>query len=112
MRNILLLISLTLISTHSLANYHCEGKISHIGLSDQTLHVNNGYGVHRICDLNVDNKSCASWMSLALAAKMADKKIVLSYRHNTIIGNQATGQCLAHGSWVTPSDPIYYIEIN
>ena len=99
---------LLLVPSVSFANYHCEGKINHIGLSDDsTLLVNNGFGVHKLC--NSDDVYCKDWKALALAAKMADKNIKIHYRNSSVNSPSA---CNTIGSWVTPNDKPYYMEMN
>lgn len=45
---------LSITSMSASANYYCTGKIAHLGTSTSSLYVNNGYGVHVLCDLSTD----------------------------------------------------------
>ncbi len=91
------------------ANYYCSGKIVHLGSTD-SLHMSNGFGVHRIC--NFDEPKCNAWMSMLMAAKMADRQVLIYYGSSSPEGGeQNTGLCQHIGNWVTPSDPVYYVQI-
>lgn len=90
------------------ANYYCLGKVTHFG-SDTWLYVSNGFGVHRLCDTSTDK--CKIWASTALAAKMADRELAIYYSHPTITGDQSSGVCSNIGTWVTPQDTVYYLQI-
>jgi hypothetical protein len=81
----------------------------HLGV-DGKLNVSNGFGVHRIC--SITEEKCKAWASLVMAAKMADKKITIYYTHATIGGDQSNGVCSEIGSWVTPSDAPYYVQLH
>lgn len=100
---------LVAISMPSVANYSCSGDIVHLGF-DTALHVNNGYGVHTLCQLT--DERCNAWTSAVMAAKMSGSKITIYYSNATVSGDQESGQCLNIGNWVTPTDTVYYIEIN
>lgn len=102
-------LAILFISSASLADYACRGNIVHLGFSNM-LNVHNGFGVHRLCNLSDDN--CKAWMSLILAAKMANKEVTIYYRDPVISGNQANGACTQIGDWVTPVDKPYYVEIH
>jgi len=91
------------------ANYYCVGKVRHLGLSNDNLNIHNGYGVHRMCQHSQEH--CGAWISLAMSAKLADKKIAIYYRNSSISGNQSSGECANIGNWVQPSDKPYYIEV-
>lgn len=106
---ILAFILLVSFSKSTLADFHCTGKIRHIGSDGTTLHVSNGYGVHRICRIEEDG--CKLWASFVTAAKMADHEVRLYYRSSSISGNQNSGQCLEIGSWVSVIGSIYYVEV-
>ncbi len=109
MKYFLVLVSLVF-STFSHANYYCTGKVSHLGLSG-SLNVSNGFGVHVLCPLT--EEKCKAWSSLVMAAKMADKSISIYYSSTSPQGgNQNNGACNNIGSWVTPADPVYYIQLN
>lgn len=107
-KNYSLLLITMLVPTVSFANYLCEGKITHLGISDDSsLYVDNGFGVHKLC--NSTDTYCKDWKSLALAAKMADKAIKIHYRNSASSSSDA---CTDIGSWVTPDDKPYYMEMN
>lgn len=91
------------------ANYHCKGKVQHFGL-DGALHVSNGFGVHTLCGLA--EAHCSAWTSVALAAKMADRALIIYYRNDSVGGNQSAGTCKSIGSWVKPADTIYYVQVD
>lgn len=91
------------------ANYRCVGKVAHLGV-DSKLNVSNGFGVHKLCSITEDK--CKAWASLIMAAKMADKKITIFYRHASIGGDQSKGVCSEIGTWVTPSDTPYYVQLH
>lgn len=107
MRNLFCLL-VALLSSAAEANYHCRGKVAHLG-TDTALLVSNGFGVHRLCSLSEDR--CKAWLSFATAAKIADREIVIYYTDSAIGGEQNSGACQEIGNWVTPSDTVYYVEI-
>lgn len=89
------------------ANYYCVGKVGHLGVGG-ALNVNNGYGIHRLCDLAEDR--CKAWLSILTAAKLTDRTVHIYYRNPDIGGNQSEGACHDIGHWVTPEDSVYYIN--
>jgi hypothetical protein len=90
------------------ANYRCVGKVAHLGI-DGNLNVSNGFGVHRLCA--IAEEKCKAWTSLVMAAKMADRPIVIYYDSDTVGGDQSKGACLQIGDWVRPSDAPYYVQL-
>ncbi|QUJ68609.1 hypothetical protein KDD30_05715 [Photobacterium sp. GJ3] len=91
------------------ANYSCVGEIKHFGIDTSTLHVSNGFGVHKLC--NVSEEYCKAWISTALSAKMANQSVVIYYNHPSISGNQSGGRCHDIGDWVVPEDKVYYFQV-
>lgn len=88
------------------ANFTCSGKVQSIG-TDNSLFINIGYGVHRMCSLSEDR--CKAWLSIAMAAKMAEKSINVYYQSN---GGLTSSYCASIGNWVDPTTtPVYFIEI-
>lgn len=106
----LLLILIVATPYYAIANYSCSGKIIHLGF-DGALRVNNGFGVHELC--NLSEEKCKAWSGAALAAKMANSSITVYYSGSQV-GEQsaAGGQCHNIGNWVTPNDPPYYFQVN
>lgn len=90
------------------ANYRCVGKVAHLGI-DGNLNVSNGFGVHRLCA--IAEEKCKAWASLVMAAKMADRPIVIYYDSDTVGGDQSKGACLQIGDWVRLSDTPYYVQL-
>lgn len=74
--------------------------------------MNDGCGVHTLCDRSSD--SCKAWAGAVMAAKMASSPITIYYSGVSATGDQSAvgGACHNIGNWVTPSDPVYYIEMN
>ena len=103
----LIIIILLILSPITHANYYCVGKVVHYG-SDSLLHISNGYGIHKICNLSDDK--CKNWSSMAMAAYISGKSIAIYYKHDSIGGNQSSGVCKDIGNWVVPSDNVYYIH--
>lgn len=101
----------TLISGLAHANYYCSGKVGYLGV-DETVNVSNGYGIHYLCSFKTDEEKCKVWLSMLLAAKMANKTVHMVYQNSSIEGDQSKGQCRNNGSWVAPSDKIYHINFN
>lgn len=88
------------------ANFICSGKVLSLG-SDNSLFVNNGYGVHRMCSLSEDR--CKAWLSIVMAAKMADRSINIYYQNNTGL---TSSHCASVGNWVDPTaTPVYFIDM-
>ena len=102
------LIALT-ISMQASANYFCTGTVRYLG-TDIDLHVSNGYGVHKLC--NLEENRCKAWLSMAMSAKMADKPITIYYLRDGGPGGEQgeNGACSEIGNWVTPSDPPYHVS--
>jgi hypothetical protein len=99
------------ISSYVSADYNCEGKITYLGV-DNALRVNNGYGVHTLCSLDVDSQKdkCKAWLSMALSAQAQNRTIAIYYRDST--GKQSSTEvCNSVGNWVSPSDPVYFFRI-
>lgn len=91
------------------ANYYCLGEIKHLGVDSSTLHVSNGFGVHKLC--NVSEEHCKAWMSMGLSAKMSNRQVVIYYRHPTLAGNLSGSRCHEIGDWVVPEDSVYYFQV-
>lgn len=85
---IYVILLIVIFSDSTFANYYCSGRVTHFG-ADTRLSVSNGFGVHRLCDIDTDK--CKVWSSIAMAAKMADREIVIYYSHSTIGGDQSGG---------------------
>lgn len=109
MRMFFVLLSLLFFPAEVLANYHCTGKLKHLGANDIMLNIDNGYGVHRICRLDKDY--CKFWASLATTAELSEREVRLYFRSSTISGNQNRGECQEIGSWVTVIDDVYYLQM-
>lgn len=107
MRRLLFLLLISF-AEFSHANYYCVGKVAHFGI-DERLNVSNGFGIHRLCSI-VDEK-CQAWASLVLAAKMADRQVIIYYADASISGDQSNGACTQIGTWVTPADIPYYLQL-
>jgi hypothetical protein len=103
-----LFVLLTVLAGSAHANYRCVGKVAHLGI-DGNLNVSNGFGVHRLCA--IAEEKCKAWSSLVMAAKMADRSIVIYYNSDNVGGDQSKGACLQIGDWVRPSDTPYYIQL-
>lgn len=108
MKTILTFLLIFFVSNSAFANYFCKGKVTHFGV-DGGLNVSLGFGVHRLCVISTD--ACKVWASTALAAKMADRELVIYYSHPTITGDQSSGVCSTIGNWVTPDDTVYYMQL-
>ncbi len=106
----ILIFLVVLVPSSAKANYYCSGKVVHLGTSTASLYVNNGSGVHLLCKLSDD--ACKAWLSTATTAKITGKTISIYYSSTTIGGNQQNDACKAIGSWVTPSDRVYYLQLN
>ncbi len=79
------------------SNYACSGQIQYLGLSaDGGLHVDNGHGVWRVCEVNANTQvqaaACKGWYSLMTVAQTR-KSIVGIY-----FSDGRT--CAQLGSWV------------
>ncbi|MBV7263676.1 hypothetical protein KCG43_16850 [Photobacterium sp. WH24] len=96
-------------SSFSFANYYCLGEIKHLGVDSSTLHVSNGFGVHKLC--NVSEEHCKAWMSMGLSAKMSNRQVVIYYKHPTLTGNLSGSRCNEIGDWVVPEDSVYYFQV-
>ena len=106
MNKITLTIISLLISGSAFSNYKCSGKLNYVGV-DNNLHLNNGHGVHNICSIQ-DNDRCKMWASMALSAQARDVDIHIYYSDSTGKGESA---CENIGSWVKPSDEIYFVSL-
>lgn len=102
------LITTFVMSNHVSANYYCVGKVSYVGV-DGNVFISNGFGVHRMCAL--DSEKCKAWLSMAMAARLADKVLAIYYESDAIGGNQSAGACADIGTWITPSDRPYHIQL-
>ncbi|WP_096086619.1 hypothetical protein [Agaribacterium haliotis] len=73
--------------------------------------MSNGFGVHKLCEFS--EQKCNAWLSMLMAAKVSDKTVVIYYKSDAAQGgNQNGGLCQLIGSWVSPADPIYYIQMD
>ena len=107
---ILFFIFIAILPSLANANYYCTGKVAHLG-SSGALHMSNGFGVHRLC--NFDEPRCNAWFSMLMAAKMADREVSIYYQNSSPAGGeQNDGLCQDIGSWVTPADRIYYVQVH
>ncbi|WP_143247650.1 hypothetical protein [Agaribacterium haliotis] len=104
-----LILSVFCFSSAAYANYYCTGKVSYLG-TDGSLWLSNGFGVHKLCVL--EEEYCKVWVSIGLAAKMADKSVSVYYQGGSGAGNQNAGLCKSIGSWVNPSDKPYHFQIH
>ena len=96
------------------ANYQCWGKVTYIGVDD-ALHVDTGFGVHKLCVLtgngNADeNDKCKSWLAMAMSAQAQGKPLHVYYWHATEDSSNAP-ICGQIGSWVTPAHPVYFVSL-
>ena len=98
------------------ANYSCVGYVVSVGLdaNDNTLDVNNGYGVQHLCSLNeqhpnsyADQTLCRAWYAGLLASKLANQQVTIYYENSTGKDNSACSQV---GNWVWPADKVYYVD--
>lgn len=98
---------LAFLSPFAQANYSCNGKVAHLGVaSSGILAISNGYGVHRVCSLT--DEHCKGWMTLAASAKLAGRDIKIYYQNSNV---SASSACSSVGDWVTPADPVYFLEL-
>ncbi len=99
------------VSANAVADYSCPGKVKYLG-TDTGLLVSNGYGIHRVCALSEER--CRVWMTLVTSAKLADRSITIYYSNPSISGQQTApgGRCSMLGNWVSPADPIYFIQLD
>jgi len=106
----LIVIIFSMLPSVCFANYYCHGKVQHLGMSD-SLHMSNGFGIHLICNFN--EPKCNAWMSALMAAKMSDKTVTVYYSSSSSAsGDQGNGLCQEIGHWVSPDDPVYYVQLN
>lgn len=96
-------------SANAFANYYCTGKVAYLGV-EGNLYVSNGFGIHKLC--SISEERCKAWFSMAMTAKVSDKKISIYYKNSTISSIQNDGACKDIGNWVTPSDAPYHINLH
>lgn len=99
------IIVLLIFSSSVHANYFCSGKVRYLSVSNNGtfwLGIGSEYQIQSVC--NVQDEYCKAWLSLAMAARMADKNLQLAYSNP----NKSSGaNCPINSAWGPSEDPIY-----
>jgi len=92
------------------ANYQCWGNVTYLGV-DESLYVDNGYGVHKLCVLTAENnEKCKAWLAMAMSAQAQGKPLHVYYKNPNKNSTNST-DCAAVGNWVAPEDEVYFITL-